>query len=233
MAHIDHDPANHAERNLVFLCLDHHDAFDSSPSQSKGITKEEVEFYRDKLYEGVKARPSRQASEKPKNVSDELAAVSNFLESVSPKQPFRSSTLNGYEIQKACEWQLLKIEPFSSDHLTGAGYRLSCGEEAFLDGHLQRFTEQRPLALKPDALVVFSTREFVSLPLWLMGKLNPHQASTLRLGLYADPPSTVGPGFRGRLFVSVQNRGTHAILVAPGLPLVTLEFCLLNIPPRN
>ncbi len=99
VAHIDHDPANHTERNLVFLCLEHHDAFDSSPSQSKGITKEEVEFYRDKLYEGVEAKLSRQVSEK-KDVPDELAIASNFLESVSPKQPFRSSILNGYEIQK-------------------------------------------------------------------------------------------------------------------------------------
>jgi hypothetical protein len=36
LAHIDRDPANAAEDNLIFLCLLHHNLYDTKPSQSKG-----------------------------------------------------------------------------------------------------------------------------------------------------------------------------------------------------
>jgi hypothetical protein len=50
IAHIDHDPSNASEDNLVFLCLPHHDQYDSKTSQSKGITEGEVRKYRQELY---------------------------------------------------------------------------------------------------------------------------------------------------------------------------------------
>lgn len=50
IAHLDKDRTNNAENNLVFLCLDHHDEFDSSTSQSKGLEVDEVRHWRDKLY---------------------------------------------------------------------------------------------------------------------------------------------------------------------------------------
>lgn len=42
IAHIDQDSNNNSFENLIFLCLKHHDEYDSKPSQSKGITKEEL-----------------------------------------------------------------------------------------------------------------------------------------------------------------------------------------------
>ncbi len=48
---MDHDASNSDFSNLVFLCLDHHDEFDSRPSQSKGFTIGEVKKYRDRLYQ--------------------------------------------------------------------------------------------------------------------------------------------------------------------------------------
>jgi hypothetical protein len=39
--------------NLVWLCLEHHDEFDSHTSQSKGLTPEEVRAYRDRLYKDL------------------------------------------------------------------------------------------------------------------------------------------------------------------------------------
>jgi len=50
IAHIDKDPANNDEGNLAFLCLEHHNEYDSRPSQSKGLTEAEVKYYRDLLY---------------------------------------------------------------------------------------------------------------------------------------------------------------------------------------
>jgi len=49
IAHLDHDPSNHDLDNLAFLCLPHHDEYDSQTSQSKGLTIDEVKRYRTEL----------------------------------------------------------------------------------------------------------------------------------------------------------------------------------------
>ena len=49
IAHLDRDAANPSFDNLVFLCLEHHDQFDSKTSQSKGLTSDEVRRFRQEL----------------------------------------------------------------------------------------------------------------------------------------------------------------------------------------
>lgn len=49
IAHLDRNPSNGAADNLAFLCLEHHDQYDSRTSQSKGLTIEEVKRYRTEL----------------------------------------------------------------------------------------------------------------------------------------------------------------------------------------
>jgi hypothetical protein len=49
IAHLDGDRDNNHIRNLVFLCFDHHDEYDSRTSQSKGLARPEVEQYREEL----------------------------------------------------------------------------------------------------------------------------------------------------------------------------------------
>ena len=51
IAHVSHDSSNAALENLAFLCLTHHDAYDSRTSQSKGYTESELRHYRQKLYD--------------------------------------------------------------------------------------------------------------------------------------------------------------------------------------
>ena len=61
IAHIDRDPANNKLDNLVALCLEHHDDYDTSRSQSKGITAQEVKYYRrelEKTFNTHKSLPS-------------------------------------------------------------------------------------------------------------------------------------------------------------------------------
>jgi hypothetical protein len=50
IAHLDHNPSHCDLNNLVFLCMLHHDQYDSITSQSKGLTEAEVRLYRDKLH---------------------------------------------------------------------------------------------------------------------------------------------------------------------------------------
>lgn len=55
IAHLDHDNTNNELDNLAFLCLDHHDQYDSKRSQSKGLRENEIKQFRKELYENVSA----------------------------------------------------------------------------------------------------------------------------------------------------------------------------------
>lgn len=50
IAHINGNRDDNRLDNLVWLCLEHHDKFDSKTSQTKNYTSLEVRTYRDKLY---------------------------------------------------------------------------------------------------------------------------------------------------------------------------------------
>ena len=51
IAHLDHNPANNDPDNLAWMCLDHHDEYDSKTSQTKSLQTSEVKAYRGELYE--------------------------------------------------------------------------------------------------------------------------------------------------------------------------------------
>ena len=53
IAHVDRDASNSTFENLAWLCLPHHDEYDSRRSQSKGFTPGELRRYRDELYEFI------------------------------------------------------------------------------------------------------------------------------------------------------------------------------------
>lgn len=61
IAHLDRDPSNNSVENLTFLCLDHHDEYDSRTSQSKGLTIREIKRHRHGLYEFVRGLPRQDA----------------------------------------------------------------------------------------------------------------------------------------------------------------------------
>lgn len=50
IAHLNRNPGDARFDNLVWLCLEHHDDFDSRTSQAKGFTPEEIRRYRNRLY---------------------------------------------------------------------------------------------------------------------------------------------------------------------------------------
>lgn len=53
IAHLDGKHSQNRLDNLAFLCLEHHDEYDSTTSQSKGLRRSEVAGYRDSLYQAV------------------------------------------------------------------------------------------------------------------------------------------------------------------------------------
>lgn len=55
IAHIDRCRTNNSLGNLVFLCLEHHDEYDSSTRLSKGLTQTELRVFRAELIEALDA----------------------------------------------------------------------------------------------------------------------------------------------------------------------------------
>lgn len=53
IAHVDRNSKNHALENLAWLCLAHHDLYDSTPSQSKKLQPSELTTWRSKVYDLV------------------------------------------------------------------------------------------------------------------------------------------------------------------------------------
>jgi hypothetical protein len=49
IAHLDQNRDNNDIENLAFLCFEHHDEYDSSTTQSKGLTQTEIMQYREEL----------------------------------------------------------------------------------------------------------------------------------------------------------------------------------------
>lgn len=56
VAHLDRNPENSSEDNLVFLCLEHHDEYDGATRLAKGLRKKEVRHWRDELYREMEYR---------------------------------------------------------------------------------------------------------------------------------------------------------------------------------
>lgn len=53
IAHIDRDPSSTAEDNLVYLCLPHHDDYDTKRRPTRNLTPREVKTARDRLYRSI------------------------------------------------------------------------------------------------------------------------------------------------------------------------------------
>jgi hypothetical protein len=53
IAHLDGNPANVAEDNLAWLCLEHHSTYDSTTSQHKNYTMAEAKSARTRLYKAI------------------------------------------------------------------------------------------------------------------------------------------------------------------------------------
>jgi len=79
IAHLDHDNTNDDLENLAYLCLSHHDQYDSTTSQSKGLREGEIKKFRDELYARMASRMPE--SEQPRATG----ATSGSLEKASEK----------------------------------------------------------------------------------------------------------------------------------------------------
>ncbi len=218
IAHLDGDASNSRTDNLVFLCLEHHDAFDSRPSQSKGLMREELLFYRAMLYRDVTRNLPRPADDASLRLRD---VVSSFRRAGE-----QTTLLNGAEIRRAVELSLLGIDPHDNASFRAASYGLRVGEQLFIDGKAKPLIEGEPIRLEPGQLAVIASEEFLSLPPGILGRLVP-VAGLDRLGISVAAGCHIDPGFRGRLILPVENRSMHPFEIRRGTVIAAVEFALL------
>jgi hypothetical protein len=81
IAHVDRDASNSRIENLAFLCLQHHDQYDTRRSQSKGFTEAELLHYRANLYQSFnqEARPFVSALERESSRDDLFSEFSGLV----------------------------------------------------------------------------------------------------------------------------------------------------------
>ncbi len=232
IAHIDHNPSNNSLGNLVFLCFEHHDAYDARTSQSKGFIKYEVMFYRNILFADVSEKLPRLSNKLDSLGQDRVRILQELLESLRKSDPHRSCFLSGYEIQKANEKGLLTIDPFYSDQLGAVGYCLSMGKEALVNQKPLYLNDQQPLILKQHDTAFIITEEFLFLPWELFAHLSPPSLLTSQ-GIFFATPSSVDPGYCGRLVLAITNQGIKKVEIRPGTTVATIEFILINLSPAG
>jgi len=85
IAHLDRNSQNNSFENLAYLCLEHHDEYDTKTSQSKGWNIGEVKKYRELLHQAVKdnreqAWPgSKKTKETFSHIQSEINSLRNRL----------------------------------------------------------------------------------------------------------------------------------------------------------
>jgi hypothetical protein len=81
IAHLDRDRSNSDEDNLAYLCLPHHDDYDTKRRQTKNLIISEVKTARDRLYKFIEdggdlAEPVRDSAERPLREHETVALLS-------------------------------------------------------------------------------------------------------------------------------------------------------------
>jgi hypothetical protein len=79
IAHLDRDPSNFAEDNLAFLCLPHHDDYDTKRRQTKNLTIPEAKTARDRLYAFIE-EGGNLATASPQNFITGQLGTSQFFD---------------------------------------------------------------------------------------------------------------------------------------------------------
>src|SRR5580704_8510835 len=79
IAHLDKNPANGSEDNLAYLCLEHHTLYDSTSSQHKNYTLDEVTAARARLYHRVSVLGATLAGLTPTGAAHQAAIRAAIL----------------------------------------------------------------------------------------------------------------------------------------------------------
>ncbi|WP_297438924.1 dCTP deaminase [Thermococcus sp.] len=132
------------------------------------------------------------------------------------------------------DWKIRKeimIEPFNEGSLQPAGYDLSVGKEAYMNGELIDVEGTGKVVIPPKTHALILTLERLKLPDNIMGdmKLRSSLAREGLLGSFA----WVDPGWDGRLTLAVFNSGNEPVELFHGERFVQIAFIRLEGPSKH
>jgi hypothetical protein len=121
IAHLNRDRSDSDGENLAFMCLEHHDWFDSKTSQSKGASIEEARMHRKELYDELRRRDEAEVnatieapiltSQTPASSADDSAARLIAKRDFVREQHASFEALVGVSLEKT--WEQLAAMPFN------------------------------------------------------------------------------------------------------------------------
>ena len=205
IAHLNQNAADNDFDNLVWLCLEHHDEYDSRTSQSKGFTIEEVRSHRDELYHAYRPVLDQLESHRYPVLSEEAAIVARYLNEKSENGfqfdpqailPVLPTTLNMAPAD--LELAVDELIDLGLVEKTGSGYTIYATDRLFWDTDVL-FAANDPAA---DALIVAQFMveqdgDYIDLATiaeglkWPARRVNPAVTYLIGLG-YADRRSALG-----------------------------------------
>jgi hypothetical protein len=134
IAHLDRNPANHSLGNLVWLCLPHHDEYDSIRRQTKRITADEVKVYRHQLYEQLAKPPfAADAMDEPTDFYDDsdiaLSVIHRYANAdVQTRKVIAAEILTRieqiYRFYRLQEAEMQSLDRLSEDQVDGNAWEI-------------------------------------------------------------------------------------------------------------
>lgn len=116
------------------------------------------------------------------------------------------------------------IDPFVCENLKPAGYEVTIGNEAMLQGekyNLEDFT--KVVRIPPYEVVILKTEETFNLPRFIVGRWNIRVAYAYK-GLLWVGGVQIDPGYVGHLFCPIYNLSDKDVVLRRGVRIATIDF---------
>ena len=215
IAHVDHNPTNNSLDNLVWLCLQHHDEYDSRSSQSKGLTPSKLIHYRQELYARLEAEQSRlEPNRTTTHFSPQGATLARFLNERSVTGDKFDPQVRVDTLDKELALSTDDIE-LAIDELSASGLLELSGSRDWVFATNRLFWETDPVftdndpandartvtrALVNHPLDAISTVDLAPILHWQLRRLNPAASYLAELGNARPRPALrAGPYCYGEI----------------------------------
>ena len=124
------------------------------------------------------------------------------------------------------------LESASDDHVSGASYDLSLGDEYFYGGQIKALSEANPiLFIEPYDYAIVTSNELASFPNDVCGRFDL-AVKLFTQGVILSNGPQVDPGFRGPLFCLLFNTSSSPVLLKRRQHYATLEISKLIEPTQ-
>jgi dCTP deaminase len=144
-----------------------------------------------------------------------------------------SAVLVDHQLRRAIEARDITLVPFDPQRINPASIDLTVGEHVIdMSGAATQISRDEPYSLRHGHSVNLATAEVVGLTARYVGRVGG-TTELAKLGLILSHGFQVDPGFRGVLEFSLFNGGSNDFVIAPGLPIISLEVCALLEEPRE